>query len=125
MTRARRALGPIAALWLCGQAATLTLVPAALWGGSTDAGLAACMCIRGADAACPMHHPAAAGSKVCAMRNLDTGAAGVLNSMCGGVGLMPAGRVAIAPMPTARPAFLEGSTPTGRPATPEPPPPRA
>jgi hypothetical protein len=124
MTRARRALGPIAALWLCGQAATLTLVPAALWGGSTDASLAACMCIRGADAACPMHHPTAAGSKVCAMASLDTGAA-VLNSLCGGVGLMPAGRVAIAPMPVASPVFLEGSTPTGRPAPPEPPPPRA
>jgi hypothetical protein len=125
MTRVRRALGPIAALWLCGQAATLTLVPAALWGGSTDASLAACLCIRGADAACPMHHPTAAGSKVCAMGSLDTAAAAAVNSMFGGVGLMPAGRVAIAPTTTASPAFLDGSTPTGRPAPPEPPPPRA
>jgi hypothetical protein len=120
MTRARRALGPIAAVWLVCQAATLTLVPVLL-----GTSLAECTCIHGTDASCPMHRTAAAGSKVCVMQGLTTNATATLNSLFSVVGLMPAPLLATAPLPTASPVFLECSMATHRPSLPDPPPPRA
>jgi hypothetical protein len=121
MTRTRRSLGLITAVWLVSQAATLTLVPALL-----DAGSAQCTCpYGGADATCPMHHRTAASPKVCAMQSVTTGPAATLNALFSVVGLLPPSLPAIAPVPTASRLVLERSTETRRPSVPDPPPPRA
>lgn len=119
MTRARHALGPIAAVWLACQAATLTLVPTLI-----DIDLAECQCPIGADASCPMHHGPAAGSRVCVMHGLTTGDVSMLNSLLGLAGFLPAPTVAIVQM-TAEPLIrFERSLATWRTAPPDPPPPR-
>jgi hypothetical protein len=119
MTRARRALGPIIAVWLVCQAATLMLVPVLL-----EASLAECMCTQGADATCPMHHGTAASSKVCVMQSMTTSATATLNALFSVVGLMPASLMASAPVSTASLMPLECSRATLRPSPPDPPPPR-
>lgn len=120
MKRARGILGPIAAGWLVCQAATLTLVPVLL-----SASLAECTCIHGADATCPMHHGAAARSKMCVMRSMTMSATTALNSLFGLIGLIPTPLLTIAPRPMASPTFLDCSTASQRPLPPDPPPPRA
>jgi hypothetical protein len=119
MSRARHALGPIAALWLLCQAATLTLVPALLY-----ANPAACQCLPGADATCPMHHKTAAGSQVCAIQRATTSPAATLNALFGVVGLLPAPARAIVPAPRASLVLPERSVASRRPSPPDPPPPR-
>jgi hypothetical protein len=120
MKRARRLIGPIAAVWLVSQAATLSLAPVML-----DATPAACTCSNGADATCPMHHGAAAGFKTCVMQSTTTSATVTLNSLFSVAGLVPASLSAMAPLPMVSPVFLEYSTASPRPLPPDPPPPRA
>jgi hypothetical protein len=120
MTRARRALGPTAAVWLVCQAATLTLAPALL-----DASVAECVCTHGADATCPMHHKTATSAKVCVVQSTTTSAPAALNSLFSVVGLVPDSPLAIAPVPTASPLLIECSMVTERHSPPDPPPPRA
>jgi hypothetical protein len=119
MTRVRRAVGPIAAIWLVCQAATLTLVPMLL-----DVSLAECLCTHGADATCPMHHKTAAGSKVCVMQSATTSVPTILNSLFSVAGLVPAPLQAMVPVPMASPVLFEHSMLTQRPSPPDPPPPR-
>jgi hypothetical protein len=125
MRLARRVLAPIAAVWLVCHGATLTLVPALLWLQSTDASVTECTCGTGADATCPMHHPAAAGAKVCVIQSLTTNATATLNALFGVVGLVPAPPMTAAPVPAASPVLLDYSVATARPSPPDPPPPRA
>lgn len=120
MTRVRRALGPIAAVWLICQAATLALVPALL-----DIDLAACGCTYGADASCPMHHQPGAGARVCVMHGTTPSATAALGSLLGIVGLVPSPLFAMAPAPSANPVLLDGSRAARRPSPPDPPPPRS
>jgi hypothetical protein len=120
MTRVRRALGPIAAVWLLCQAATLTLVPMLL-----NVSLAECICsTHGADATCPMHHKPAAGTKVCAMQSATTIVPATLDSLISMAGLLPAPLQAIVPVLTADAVLFERSRLTQRPSPPDPPPPR-
>jgi hypothetical protein len=125
MMRARHALGPIAALWLICQAATLTLVPVLGWLGST--GAAACTCTNGAaDAMCPMHHKAAtAGTTVCTLQSATTNPVAALNAFLGVVGVVPVSQRATMPTPAASRVLLTRSVATARPTPPDPPPPRA
>jgi hypothetical protein len=120
MSWARRAVGPIAALWLFCQAATLAVVPILL-----DASLAACVCADRADATCPMHHKTAVGTKVCAMQSAAANAPITLNSLLSVAGLLPTRPQAIVPAATASAALFERSMLTQRPSPPDPPPPRA
>jgi hypothetical protein len=125
MSRARRALAPIAALWLLCQCATWVLAPTLLWIGMADAGVA-CVCIHTAEAACPMHHEAAAaGSKVCSMRGLSQTGAATLQSLLGLAGLVPVSALSTAPTTVAGSNLDRHSTLTARPSPPDPPPPRA
>jgi hypothetical protein len=124
MTRVRLVLGPIAAGWLVCQAATLTLAPALLLFGLLDSRLTECTCTHGADANCPVHHRATAGSRVCVMQGLTTDATATLNVLFGIVGLVPAPALTICPVPTASSVLLECSMVTGQPVPPDPPPPR-
>jgi hypothetical protein len=120
MTRARRVLGPIAAVWLLCQAVTLTLVPALL-----EASLAECLCTNGADASCPMHHRTTPSSKVCVMQSLTTSAPATLNALLSVVGLVPDRSLTTALALRASPVLIECSMTTERPSPPDPPPPRA
>ena len=119
MTRARHVLGPIAAVWLLCQAATLTLVPALL-----EASLAECLCTHGVDASCPMHHRSTS-AKVCVMQSLTTSATATLNALFSVVGLLPARSLATPLVPTASPVLIQCPVATERPLPPDPPPPRA
>ncbi len=130
MTRRRGILGPIAAAWLVCQAATLTLAPALLWFGSTDAGLMECTCTHGVDATCPLHHrttgsSSTASSRLCVVRSMTTSAAASLNALFGVAGLLPARSLAMFFVPAVSPALLECSIDSRRPLPPDPPPPRA
>jgi hypothetical protein len=122
MIRVRRVLGPIAALWLACQAATLTLVPVLGW---QSTGAAACTCTHGADAMCPMHHKTAAGTTVCTLQSATTSPAAALNALFGAVGVVPISHGATIPAPAVRRVRLAPSIATARPAPPDPPPPRA
>ena len=90
MTRLRRALGRIAVAWLLCQAATLTLVPAALSSGAVGVHALECTCSHGDHAVCPMHHKPAPGAKLCLMRSANDSGIAVLSWLLNGVGLMPA-----------------------------------
>jgi hypothetical protein len=120
MTRVRRAIGPIAAAWLVCQTATLTLVPVLL-----EVSLAECVCPQGGGATCPMHHKTAAGSKVCVMRSAGTSVPAILNALFSVAGLLPTSPRPIAPVSTPGAVPNERSILTGRPSSPDPPPPRA
>ena len=119
MAWARRALAPIAAIWLVCQAATLALVPTVF-----EAGLAECVCANGADATCPMHHKTA-GAKVCAMQSATTTVPAPLNALLSVPGLLPAAPQMMVPVSTASPVLFERSMLTRRPSPPDPPPPRS
>jgi hypothetical protein len=119
MTRVRRALGPIAVVWLACQAATLMIVPARL-----GASLAECACSHGADATCPMHHGAAT-SRVCVVQSMTASGAATVNALFGVVGLVSVRSLAVAPVPATSALPVERPMAIGRPSPPDPPPPRA
>ena len=123
MTRMRRAISRIAVTWLLCQVATLTLAPTVLWFGSGTQ-LLECTCTHGDHAICPMHHKPAPGSKLCLMGSANDVETGVLTSLFGAGGLLPAStssvrpefqRAVVAPRPNAR---------SLHPVPPDPPPPR-
>lgn len=119
MIGARRFVGPVAAVWLMCQVATLAVVPALL-----DASLAECVCAHGADAACPMHHKTAAGSKVCVMQSATTDVPATLNLLFGLGGLVPVPPSAIVPVVSVSAMPFDRSALTHRPSSPDSPPPR-
>src|SRR5579859_3396256 len=88
MSRARRLVATIAAIWLSCQLTATVLTPIVL---SVDVETRAvvCTCPPGADAHCPMHHKAQRRSKTCVMQGINDRAAGVLVSMLGVSGLTP------------------------------------
>jgi hypothetical protein len=120
MMWARRAIGPIAAIWLVSQAVTLAMAPVLL-----EVSLAECVCAHGADATCPMHHKAPAGSsKVCAMQSATTSVPATLNALFSVAGLVPTLPLVMVPVATASALPFERSMLTPRPSPPDPPPPR-
>ena len=125
MMGVRRALGRIAVAWLLCQAATLTLVPTALWSGAAGAHLVECTCSHGDHATCPMHHKPAPGSKLCLMRSANDSGVAVLSWLLNGVGLMPATAAGVVPASQPVRVFFAVTTTSLRPAPPDPPPPRA
>jgi hypothetical protein len=123
MTRLRRALPRIALTWLLCHAATLTGATAVLWSGAD--GLLECICTHGDHTYCPMHHKLAPGSKVCLMQSAnDTGSA-VLGSLFGVLRLVATPAQSVALQAERGAGVIEGTTPSLRPAPPDPPPPRA
>jgi hypothetical protein len=117
MSRLRRVLGPIVAVWLLCQA-----------GGAVSAWIAAvddCGCPHDASGMCPMHNSGAKRGKTCAMRAADSSAALTIASLLGPVAPMPAPSASV-PVIVAGRAFVVDSTADGlRPVPPDPPPPRA
>src|SRR3954471_16754958 len=99
MTRLRRALAPLAAIWLVCQLGAAGLVPGALSAGGGPAPLSAgagqeraagCTCGHGAHAMCPMHHHKPSGpDRTCSMQPVNTAPAAVLSALVGVPGFMP------------------------------------
>ena len=123
MIRIRRALGPLAAVWLFCQAATLTIGSAALWIAAAHAAELECTC-AGDHGICPMHHKPAGTSKRCALQSAGDDEAGVLTSLFGHVGLVQAPVQAFVPLPIITRVLLDTTPSALRPAPPDPPPPR-
>ena len=124
MIRLRRALGPLAAVWLACQAATLTLGSAALWIAEVNVVEVECTC-AGDHGICPMHHKSKDGVKVCLLQSADDNEAGVLTSLLGHVGLVAVLVHVFIPIPLVASVPIDTTAETLRPAPPDPPPPRA
>lgn len=76
MTRWRRALAPLAVLWLSCQ---LTTVAFAFYASD-------CSCAQGTAATCPMHHRTTSGSKTCGMTGLNENSAFVFDAVVNPIG---------------------------------------
>src|SRR3954452_11502883 len=89
MTRLRRALTPLAAIWLVCQLGAAALVPAALSAGAGQERAAGCTCGHGAHAMCPMHHHKPSGpDRTCSMQPVNTAPAAVLSALVGAAGFI-------------------------------------
>ena len=125
MSRLRRVLAPLTALWLLCQVGTLALVPGMLHGKPAAAHATECTCGHGAGLMCPMHHHQPAGPMRCSMRAVDYSGTAVLTALAGIGGFIsqPAGSIQPPVFVTHRPtadALAIGQ----RPVPPDPPPPR-
>jgi hypothetical protein len=126
MTHLRRALAPLAAIWLTCQIGTVALVPLALWVPAADPHAAECTCGHGDGAMCPMHHKPIGGSAPCAMQAANGSGTAVLTTLVGTAGLIPERTVAIRPgilSEQFRPA--DAALVGERAVPPDPPPPRS
>ena len=124
MTRLRRSLGPIAAVWLVCQTSIVVMVPAVFWAASAEE-LLECTCTHGDHAMCPMHHKPAPGSPICLMRSANDSGTAVLTALFGAAGVLPAASSVAAPVPIYVLIPGEPAATSLRPAPPDPPPPRA
>jgi hypothetical protein len=126
MTRLRRGLAPVAAIWLCCQVGTLALAPVALWIAAADPHGIECTCGHGAGAMCPMHHKPTDQSGTCAMQAASLPGNAVLAAITGLTGLVPGSTISIGPATVTTPAPKADVHVDGRrPIPPDPPPPRA
>ena len=126
MTRLRRVLAPVTALWLSCQLGTVALVPVALWITAADAHAAECTCGHGAAAFCRMHHKPTGGSSHCAMQAVDSSGIAVVTAFVGIAGPVAESTRSIQPpIPTDYPRVADAFAAGERPVPPDPPPPRA
>ena len=128
MTRLRRALVPLAALWLSCQVGTVALVPVALWVTAADPHAAECTCGHGADAMCPMHRhkPAGAPTSDCSMQAANETGTAVLTSLVGVTGLVPQATPSLVGLiPSTHVRSFDVGVRGERHVPPDPPPPRA
>ena len=124
MSRIRRVAGPMAAIWLLVQTATLVVVPAVFYAESGAAPVE-CTCVHdGNHHDCPMHHRSPLGARVCS-QTTGTADLAALGSMLGDVGLVPRPLDSVFPITTLLTLQRDASSTSLRPAPPEPPPPRA
>jgi hypothetical protein len=124
MTRLRRALAPIAAVWIACQLAGLAAAPAVVW-VSTAEMLVECTCSHGDHAVCPMHHKPAPDSNRCQMRSAQDNQTATLGSLFGGVGVAPVLVNTGALVPAAAVVLADVTTRSLGSNPPDPPPPRS
>jgi hypothetical protein len=126
MTRLRRFLVPVTAVWLFFQAGTVAFVPAALWITAADPRASECTCGHGVGMACPMHHTAETDADTCAMQAANNFAAAILTTLTGTTGLITEPARSIRPQATTEfPRTADANVAGERPVPPDPPPPRA
>jgi hypothetical protein len=125
MTRLRRALGVVAAVWLFCQVVAVALAPIAVATASTDGSAAECTCTHGENASCPMHHKRASGSTICVMQNATGEATVLLTTLFGLAGLTSPPVVLAVPVQPGRVALTDPQMIAAHPTPPDPPPPRA
>jgi hypothetical protein len=124
MLRVRRIGGPVAAIWLLLQTATLVVVPAVFYASSSVSPLE-CTCVHdGNHRDCPMHHASPIGGRICFQTTDSTGFT-ALGSLLGHLGVVPrpADTLLLNPPPLA----VQSDAPAHHRtlAPPAPPPPRA
>ena len=124
MTRLRRALGPVAAVWLCCQLALLA-APPLLVGAGVAAPLVECTCTHGDHGVCPMHHAPAPEGTRCLMRGAGNSSTAVLATVYTLVGVLTVPTRTVVPPAASVYFHSDPDRPSSRPAPPEPPPPRA
>jgi hypothetical protein len=125
MVHWRRALPPVAAVWLACQIGTVALGPVALC-LRADAHAEECTCGHGPDMTCPMHHPPAPGSGPCAFQAANDSGAAILTTLIGLTGFITDKTPAAQPdVPSPRVRLADGHLLGERPVPPDPPPPRA
>jgi len=93
VTKLRRRLGLVAAVWLIFRTATIAIGPAELGAATFFGSTPDCTCAHGGGATCPMHHPAAPDRHRCTMRGapaIDVVALTSLLSADGCVAALPA-----------------------------------
>jgi hypothetical protein len=123
MSCVRRIIGPVAAIWLLVQTATLVVMPVVFYAASATAPLE-CTCAHdGNHRDCPMHHASPIGGRICFQATDSTGFTLLGSLLQVGVVPPPVNALLPAPPPLAvhRPAPSYHHTF----APPEPPPPRA
>ena len=128
MTLLRRALAPLALVWLSCQIGTVALVPAVFWVSAADPQVADCTCGHSAHATCPMHRhkPAGNPNSHCSMQAAKGSGTAVLTTIVGIAGLIPESAPSLlAPIPSIGVRPNEVDVRGERPVPPEPPPPRA
>ena len=122
MTPLRRMVGRIAVTWLLCNVAGL--VSGAIAFAITSHDLTECTCAHGDHTICPMHHRSAAGTR-CAMRAAHDNSMVGFPSVFSIAGIIaPATAIAV-PAPTTVVVPFDLARPAFRPASPDPPPPRA
>lgn len=127
MTRLRRALVPLTAVWLSCQIGTIALVPVASWVNAADPHAAECTCGHGANAICPMHRhkPAGDPSSRCSMQATNETGTAPLTTIAGAGGLLPESTLSlVAPVPSMNVGPTDDDVRGERPVPPDPPPPR-
>lgn len=127
MSRLRRVLAPLTALWLVCQVGTLALVPAMLRANPVSAHATECTCGHGDGLLCPMHHHQPADKPTpCSMQAGDHSAAAVLTALAGIAGFMAQPTSSIqAPLSVTHWHAADARATGPRPVPPDPPPPRA
>src|SRR6476661_3954376 len=128
MTRLRRLLALLAAIWLWSQIAPVALVPVAMWVSAADPHAAECTCGHGADAMCPMHRhkPTGSSSSHCSMQATNGTGTAVLTTLVGVAGLIPESIPSlVAPVPSTSVSPADVDVRGEHPVPPDPPPPRA
>jgi hypothetical protein len=123
MTRLRRSLGRLAVAWLLVQSAALAAGPAIVAITAEDP--LECTCAHGGHTYCPMHHKSAPSSTRCQMSSSGNGDAAVLSSLFTPVGVLSSPVVVCAPQPRITIVAADVTRTSARPASPDPPPPRA
>ena len=129
VTRLRRVIGPLAAVWLCSRLTAIVLAPVALSAMTVDASAPACTCAHDVNGACPMHQKShstqsTSGVKVCVMQSANDLAAAVLQALFGAAGVTPDSVIGVSLVEPATFAKLQSSLIIARPVPPDPPPPR-
>jgi hypothetical protein len=117
MSRLRRVLGPLVAVWLLCQAGSTV----SAWVAAVDD----CGCPHDAGGMCPMHSSGAKRGKTCAMRAADSSAAITIASLLGPVAPVSEAAASGPVLIAARIPVLDSTADGLRPVPPDPPPPRA
>src|SRR6185369_8986503 len=90
MEALRRRLAWVACGWLCCQLSVLTAAPVSLLSAPHAAEAPGCTCIHGANAQCPMHHPAQPKPDCQCRSTTDPGAATLVSLLGPAAVLVPA-----------------------------------
>jgi len=124
MQGVRRKLAWVAGMWLCGQLSLLAAPLSALANAPEAADSITCTCIHGANAECPMHHPAHKKSDGACRNTTDPDAAAIV-SLLGPIAVLVTAPLSVAPLPITQLPNYPITRFSSVPAPPDGPPPRA
>ena len=126
MTRLRRAIAPLTAVWLFCQIGTvMAAVPLALSIAAADPHGEECTCGHADGVMCPMHHKPSGRPNPCAMHAANGSGAAVVTTLVGVAGLVSEPTLSIRRAESSMRSLPGDVRQIGeRPVRPDPPPPR-